>query len=265
MSSALPRAFAVIDLLVGKLQGLSLGEIAETLDLPKSAAHRTLADLIAVNYVHQEETNGNYTLTVRLVSQALRHLARIPLVDQAKPLLARLAEHSGELSRLSIVDGDSLVWVAKRQGASSGLRYDVDSGREIKLAASASGLAWLSALPDERVISLLEAQGFDDITDFGPNAPHDLTAVLATVAQVRKDGYAFTDSTYELGISTVAVPIVPRGQAPLGTLSITGPNVRLTREHALDMIPHLQDAAEQLAILGAEEPPQAKLDGGGPR
>jgi IclR family acetate operon transcriptional repressor len=251
MSSALPRAFAVIDLLVGKPAGQSLGQIAEKLDLPKSATHRILTELVELGYVRQDEAQGDYRLGLRMVSQSLRHLASIPLVDLAKPILDRLAELSGELARLSLPDEDSLIWVAKTQGARSGLRYDQDSGREVTYAHTSSGRAWLSALPRDRAIELLTVQGFDDIDRYGPNAARSFDEALAAIERVKSDGYSYTDSTFELGTATLAVPVAMAGFPPVGVLSITGPSVRLTEARALELVPHLLEASEQLAVLGA--------------
>jgi IclR family acetate operon transcriptional repressor len=207
VSSALHRAFAVIDLLVGKPAGLPLGNVAESLGLPKSAAHRVLGELVELGYLRQDEGHGNYRLGLRMISQSLRHLASIPLVDLAKPILDRLAELSGELARLSLPDGDSLIWVAKTQGARTGLRYDQDSGREIQFAHTSSGRAWLSAMPHERAVALLTAQGFDDVDAYGPHAAQSLDEALAIIEQVKADGYSYTDSTFELGTATISFPV----------------------------------------------------------
>ena len=66
------------------------------------------------------------------------------MVDVAQPSLDRLAEESRELVRLAIVDGSELVFVAKAQGATRGLRYDPDMGLSVPLSCSAAGHAWLS-------------------------------------------------------------------------------------------------------------------------
>lgn len=251
MSSAVPRTFAVVEFLVGKADGVFLGDIADALELPKSATHRIVTELVELGYVKQNEIDGRYALGLQLVSQALRHLAHIPIVDLAKPLLDRLAELSGELARLSVPDGDRLIWVLKTQGARTGLRYDPDAGREIKLARTSSGLAWLSTMSTEEAAARITAQGFDDLDQYGPNGASSVDEALALLEQVRADGFCYTESTFELGTATIAVPITVEGRSAPGVLNIAGPSVRLTRERALEMVPHLQLAAEQLALLGS--------------
>ncbi|MDI2098419.1 IclR family transcriptional regulator [Ruicaihuangia caeni] len=248
MVAAIQRSIAVIDLLVGKPNGLPLGVIAERLNIPKSAAHRTLGELIELGYVRQDGSQGNYILGLRLVSQALKHLARIPLADLARPVLDRLAQLSGELVRIGIVDGDNLVWVAKSQGSRTGLRYDPHPGLEVHFASTATGIAWLSTMPEERAIELLKQQGFDG-EKYGPGSPRDVEHVLPLVRRAREEGYCYSDNTYELGTAAVAVPIVTPGKPAAGCLSVAGPNARLDRQTAVALVPHMRAAASELAMI----------------
>ncbi|MHA6669477.1 IclR family transcriptional regulator [Homoserinimonas sp. A447] len=260
MSSTLLRAFTILELLTGKPDGMRLSDIATTAELPKSAVHRTLAHLSDVGYVRQDPVHGRYMLSLRMLSRAVRHLANLPLMEVAAPLLDELAAASGELVRLSVADGDTLVWVAKRQGARFGLRYDPQAGREIKLIRASSGLAWLSGLEHDRAVAIVDAQGFDDLDDYGPHGPSTRGEALAALAEVTELGYSYTDATFELGTAAIAVPIQEPGQDAVGALNIAGPSVRLLRENALELLPMLRDAADVLAVLSSTTSPVPLTD-----
>ena len=62
-------------------------------------------------------------------------------------------------SDFSVVDGDRLTWVAKAQGARSGLRYDPEMGSEVRLSCSATGFAWLSCMTDKEAVALRREAG----------------------------------------------------------------------------------------------------------
>ncbi|AWB90159.1 IclR family transcriptional regulator [Salinibacterium hongtaonis] len=239
----LPRTMGVLSLLVGRADGLTLGEIAAKLDIPKSAAHRTLADLIDLGLVAQERLQGRYHLGLRFISLALTQLENIPPAAVAGPVLDRLAKATGELARFGLPDGDRIVWVAKRQGSHGGLRFDSDSGGAAKLIRTSTGLAWLSTMPEGRARALIESEGFDDLENYGPEGPSTLEEALAGVSVVRESGFSFTDSTWELGIAALAVPV---GHPALGVLVVAGPSVRLPRERALELVPVVRAAAEEL-------------------
>ncbi len=119
MSIALERGLSVLEHLTRFPQGLPISLMASELDIPLSACHRLLADLQRRDYVRQTRRQGDYVLTTKVVSLGLGFLSSGGIVDIAEPLLERLAQLSGELVRLSIVDDDRLTFVSKSQGAAS--------------------------------------------------------------------------------------------------------------------------------------------------
>src|ERR1700749_4995381 len=111
----LERTLGVLELLATHASGLLLFEIADRLQIPRSATHRVLAALIEHGYVRQERQQGVYQLTARIASLAFTLLAGSGVTDFAQPILDRLAAESSELVRLAMIDGRELVWVAKAQ------------------------------------------------------------------------------------------------------------------------------------------------------
>lgn len=254
MSGVLDRTLAVLEMLADAGQGVALARVAEQLNLPKSAAHRLLTDLVRTGYVRQLGEQGEYMLTTKLVSLGLGFLGKTGVVDMAQPLLDQLAHTSGELVRLAVVDGDSLTWVAKSQGARQGLRYDPDMGGVARLSCSSSGWAWLMALSDDHALALLAQQGLGPVAEYGPNAPADLQAVLGEIKIARQRGYAMTQETYTPGLNAMAVPVQLAGQAPVGTISIAGPSARLTPARMAELAEALQRCALQLAVASGASP-----------
>ena len=181
MSGILERSFKVLEHLAAHPEGCTLSGLAAEMQTPLSATHRLLTELVRCGYVRQDQSHGDYVLTIKLVSLGLFFLSNSGIVDIAQPLLDRLAAESGELVRLAVVDGDRLTLVAKEQGARSGLRYDPDMGMDLKLSCSAAGHAWLMTLSDDRAIEAVARQGLGRSEAFGPDAPatiKDLQALL---------------------------------------------------------------------------------------
>jgi DNA-binding IclR family transcriptional regulator len=252
MSSILERSFKVLEHLATEPAGLSLSDLATRVEMPLSAAHRLLADLIRCGYVRQARNQGQYILTVKLVSLGLGFLSRSGVVDVAQPLLERLAADCGELVRLAVVDGDELIFVAKAQGATRGLRYDPDMGLSVRLSCSSAGHAWLSTLSDERALELVSKQGLGSPQDFGPKAPTSLKAVLAALKATRKRGYSTIVEVFAPAMSAMAAPVFGADNATIGVMTIAGPLVRLTEEKMEALGPLLlQASAELSAASGA--------------
>jgi IclR family acetate operon transcriptional repressor len=248
-SGLLERTLGIIELLAENAGGMQLYDIAERLGIPRSAAHRVLTSLMEHGYVHQERLEGAYRLTAKITSLAFTFLARSGITDFAQPVLDKLAAESGELARLAVINGKELVWVAKAQGSSYGLRYDPDMGQVARLSCSASGHAWLSCLSDDDALSLVKAQGIGSRKEYGPRAPETEEALLKCLRKARKQGFSIMIQTYTHWSGAIAAPIRhPQTQEVSGVVVIAGPSVRFTEERMLALSSSLLEAAQALSM-----------------
>ncbi|MBV7430113.1 MULTISPECIES: IclR family transcriptional regulator [unclassified Acidovorax] len=252
MSSILERSFKVLEHLAPHPEGKALSNLASELDMPLSATHRLLAELVRCGYVRQEHNQGNYMLTIKLVSLGLGFLSASGIVDIAQPLLDRLAAESGELVRLAVVDGDELTFVAKAQGAMRGLRYDPDMGLSVNLSCSSAGHAWLSTMTDEEALALVARRGFGKPEDYGPNAPTTVKALLAYLQAARERGFSMIVEVFAPAMTAMAAPIrSSHNGAVIGVVTIAGPLVRLTEERMLALGPALLATTQELAMASS--------------
>lgn len=247
MSAALARTFGVMELLAGAPEGMALGDIAARLDIPASAAHRLVNELVEMGYMRRSSEAGDYALSMKMISLSLNYLSEIDLVDQAKPSIDRLAHESKALARLGIVDEDRLIWVLKSQGSTSNIRYDPPMHHEVQLAFASSGHAWLSQLSDERALELIFRQGLP-AEGFGPQAPRTVDEVLNYIHTARRNGYARVTDTYEEGITAIAVPIINPGLGRVtGVLSVAGLTMHMSDERVERILPLLHQEAAALS------------------
>ncbi len=251
MAGLVDRYFDVLELLVDEPEGLPLVVIAERLDLSKSATHRLLSGLVSRSYITQDATTRHYRPTLRLTCMGLKLLSATGLVDVCQPVLDRLATSTGELARMTVAEGDVLSWVAKAQGARSGLRYDVETGGQPRLSCTATGHAWLSTLGDDEALRIVHDQGWPSPSSDQPNAPKNARELLDRLNLARQQGYAAVIDSATLGTAAVAVAICLRdsSERAVGTVSVAGPSVRIDRNRIRAFAEVLIEAALELAEL----------------
>jgi DNA-binding IclR family transcriptional regulator len=254
MSGVMHRTLALLERLAADVRGVPLATLADELDMPRSAAHRLLTELAEQGYVRQSRERGDYMLTTKLVSLGLNYLKASGVVDLCQPILDRLAESSGELVRLGVVDVDHITWVALSQGARAGLRYDPDMGIDVRLNCTSSGHAWLATLSEDDALTLVARQGFGKPPAYGPAAPTTPTALLAAVRLARQQGYAMTVDTYAPGLSAISAVIQRPGFGAVGVLAISGPSVRLTEDKMRGLAADLVATAADIAHVSAASP-----------
>ena len=113
------RAFDLVEALAGGDE-LGVTELAERTGLVPSTAHRLLATLAKRGYATRSSTSGGYMLgykVVELASAIEKSLAR--LRDLAHPHLEGIQQATGESANLTVLDGDTVVYVDSVQGSRS--------------------------------------------------------------------------------------------------------------------------------------------------
>jgi DNA-binding IclR family transcriptional regulator len=69
--SQIERALSLLESLTSDARGLPMQSLADQLDIPKSATHRMLAELIRLGYVRQDPQTSRYRLSTKLVALGL--------------------------------------------------------------------------------------------------------------------------------------------------------------------------------------------------
>ena len=153
--STVDRAMRVIEFLSDTEEGLSISELARRLGINKSIVFRILNTLESLRYLYQDKETQRYRLTYRISNLALRQLSSTRLLDQCAPVLRELAERTGELARLAIVENDRPVWIHAESGSKRTLGIDPVYGHEVVLHSHATGKALLLTMPDDEIERLL--------------------------------------------------------------------------------------------------------------
>lgn len=250
--AAVHRCVDVLECLAGAVGGLELGDIASRVGSPKSGVHRLLATLVERGLVVQDADSGHYVLSLRFSMLAFRDLDARVVTDVAQEVLDALARRTQEYCRLGVVEGESIAWVARAQGATAGLRYDADMGQEVALHATATGKAWLATLPEEDALRLVCARGFFAHLRLGPRALTTVESLKRQLAATRARGYAVAVEEAEPGIVALAATFRtdPRPGAPVaGTLSVAGPVSRITPERYPQIHAALAEAVAALESM----------------
>lgn len=245
------HCLALLSVLAEAGRGMRLTDLAAALGEPKSSVQRLLGHLIDEQWVSQDADTGHYRLTLRLATLGQRHLSAIGITDACEAILHRLARSTGELVRMTLVDGDRLVWIASAQGAAPGLMYQPEMGHHIVSFATANGKAWLATLAETDAARIARADGLGDARQrvgLGPKAVRSLGALLKDLAIVRKRGYGLAEEEAERGVTAIAVAIMrPSSRRAMGTVSVAGPSVRMLAEKLALIADALRQASGELA------------------
>src|SRR6478735_3302654 len=131
VKSQLTSCLDLLALMASNARGMRLTDVAENLGTPKSSTQRLLEHLAGEGWIEQDDHTSQYRLTARLAVLGQRYVESAGIRNIAEALLGRLAVDTGELARLTVLDGKRLVWIGSAQGAPHGLRYEPAMGTAI--------------------------------------------------------------------------------------------------------------------------------------
>ncbi len=230
-AQALRRGLSLLDIVAGSAKPLRFFEIAELSGLSKPTAHRMLATLVEAALLRFDERDQTYSLGFRLFEMAHLVWDRFDLRSAAEPELERLRDLADETVRLSILNGDDVLYVDQREAAQP---VRIGNGVGGRAAAHASGagkamLAHLDPLVREQVLNRLT------LTRFTPNTITDRAALASHLDLTKARGYALSFDEQHIGVSSIACAITDHRGRTIGAVAIIGPSYRLdvSRLHGL--------------------------------
>jgi len=188
------RAAAVLRSLKEHPDGMSLGQIAHDIGLPRSTVQRIVGALQAERFVIANTSGAGVRLGPEIAS--LAQASRFNTAEQCRPFLLKLTQQTGETSDLSVFKDRSMIFVDQVPGTHR-LRTVSSVGEIFPLTTTANGLACLALLPRQNALELAQHEA-------GRNGnPFDVTAFSSRLDQISDKGIAFDNDEHSEGISAI--------------------------------------------------------------
>ena len=218
------RAATILRALEDEHMGLSLGQIAQRVNLARSTVQRIVAALESEKLLIAATPNGR----VRLGPAILRLAAsvRSDFLALARPFLEHLSQDLEETVDLATVKKDQLIFIDQVTG-SQRLRTVSAVGESFPLYCTANGKAYLAQLTDGAVEALI-GRSYPART---ANTKTKLENLLTELRTARETGVAFDRDEHTNGISAAGVAL----HDPLGNaiaISVPVPSQRFAEREA---------------------------------
>lgn len=138
---ALDKALDILEVLAGRLEGMSQVEIAAAVERSPSQIFRVLTTLERRGYLFRERQTGLYSLSLRLFDLAHRQEPLRALTAAALAPMRRLADETGQSCNLSVLDVDRVRVVAQAESpADFGFRVRVGATFAVEETATGAVL-----------------------------------------------------------------------------------------------------------------------------
>lgn len=241
MVKSADRTLSVLEYLAISGGGCTLSRIAADLEMPKSSLLGLLRTLHAHRWVSTDQTGRLFSLGVRALLVGASYVATDDVVQLAGDELDALSDELRETIHLGRINGDQVVYLAKRD-AEHPLRLMSGVGVRLPAHATALGKALLAERTPADVCSIL------------PKHPVLMTAdtitgkaeLLRELETVRTSGHAVDRGESTAGVWCFAVTIGPSTPSDYA-ISCSVPLARLDEEVTARVLDALQRTRDVLA------------------
>lgn len=212
---SLERGLAVIRAFDAAHPELTLSDVARATGLTRAAARRFLLTLVDLGYVRTD--SRAFALRPQVLELGYAFLSALTLPQVAEPHLERLASQLHESSSMSVLDGDSVVYVA-RMATSRIMNVTISVGTRFPAHATSMGRVLLADLVQADLDAYL------DRTDLCPLTKRTITdagALRNALSAVARQGWALVDQELEDGLRAIAAPIHDRSGRVVAAVNVS--------------------------------------------
>ena len=214
---------------------LTLNELTQRTELPKSTVHRMVEQLRRIGWLEREVSG--YRVGMRLFEVGGLASRRNQLCEPAYPHLYALATTLGFAVQLAILDGTDVVYLECIP--MGGFQLPTREGGRMPAYCTGLGKAML-AFDSEATAETLEQR----LPRRTSRTLASASALSADLDRIRATGLAFDQQESYDGLACVAAPVRNAGRA-IAAVSVTGPVSRIDLHAAA---PHVRNAVEAIWI-----------------
>ena len=242
--AGLEKGLAVIGAFDQERPRLTIAEVAQRTGLTRAAARRYLITLTYLGYVTQDRKMFALSPKVLRLAQSYMHSARLPRIVQ--PELHKLAYAMKEASSAGVLDQADVLCIAATS-AGRVISATLQPGKRVPAYCTANGRVLLGALAPEDFARWLANHKLEPLTPQTITSPDRLRV---EIARVRAQGYAAVDQEMELGLRTIAVPLLSFRGETVAALNMSVHAARMSMDQLAETcLPPLLRAQAELRKL----------------
>jgi DNA-binding IclR family transcriptional regulator len=217
-------------------------ELAQRLDMAKSAVHKHLKTL--ENHEYVINNNGNYRLSFRFLSLGGHVVEEVDMSRHAASKARQLAEDTDTFVMFAIKEYSRGVFTCVYNDQ-FGIRRTSPLGKRFYLHSNASGKAILATLSDEEIDEIIDSAGLPYRT---PNTITTREDLFEEIDEIRATGYATSYQERVEGAQSIAASVRDTRAGMVGAISITRPATPSKSEYPPELKDRVTEAARELEL-----------------
>jgi IclR family KDG regulon transcriptional repressor len=231
---AVSHALDLLEQFHGDVDELGVTELSKRLKLHKNNVFRLLATLESRGYIEQNKATENYRLGLKALELGQTFIKQMGLLRQAKPILDKMVADCNETCYVAIFKEGHVVYLDT-----------VETDMTVRVVSRVAGKVYLAHMSEEEINEILPTEEFRTYTN---NTIKNRTELRRELEKIAAQGYAIDKEELDLGVHCVAAPIRDYTRRIVGSISVSGPTMRLSEERIeKELVPLVLQASEELS------------------
>jgi IclR family transcriptional regulator, pca regulon regulatory protein len=241
--NSLSRGLDVMRCFDSARPSMTLSEVAERSGVSRAAARRFLLTFVRDGYA---ASDGKYfRLLPKVLDLGASIMGSLDIAETVQPGMNELSELLQESCFCAILDGDSVIYVA-RAVSNRVVNVGITVGSRAPANAVSTGRVLLSGLDDVSLKRHLQRLKLAKLTPYTVTSKAKLKA---SIEQVRRQGWSIVNQEFEVGLQSISVPIRDTAGAIVAALNVCCPAPRVSRRDMEGrVLPALQAAARRIRL-----------------
>lgn len=220
---------------------LGVTEIAQTLDLSKSSAHRLIKILAEHGFLEKADKGNKYQLGLAMLGLSGVMTTNEEILKESYVILENLVDQLGEAAHVSVLEGSDIVYLHKVE-CRHPVRLLSHIGRRNPAYGTSSGQVLLAYLKEDELEAALPAE----LIPLGPRTITDKAVLKQKLAEIRRQGYSIAEEELHEGAVSMAVPVRDFTNEVVAAITVVGPTQRIHESQYDAYIEVLKKAGEKL-------------------
>ena len=242
---AVGRALKILIVLAEAGTPMTLTHIRDLTNLNISTAHRLLHTLMNDGFINQDKDTGKYMLGLRTFEVGHAALYSMDIRTTARPFLQELVDRCNETTNLAILDQGELVYIDQIESLNM-IKIFARVGSRGPAHCTGAGKALLAFVSEREFDRFLQhkmpLEAYTQRTIVQP------IKLKEEMVKIRSMGYALDIGELEDGVRCVAVPVWDFENKAIASISVSGPDSRLTDAFIKErLIPEVMAASDKIS------------------
>ena len=239
------RTLDVLEIL-SKQYTIGITELANTMKIANSSAHRILTTLEKKGFVAQDPKTERYALGHMIFQLSRSVIHMIEPIKYVRPYLEELCEKIGEnIAFAIVVPNKNKTLILAEKVADRAVVARSTLFEQFPIHVCSCGKAYLLTLNKQQLKAVLAKNG---LTQFTKHTVTSLPTLEKQLRQFRKSGYTLSRDEFSVGLSSIASAIYDTEDKFAGVIVVIGPSFRFTDKNIKSWAKLLSQATAKLNL-----------------